>query len=190
MSAVKDETNIAGFACVLTAPKYTAMVYKVVSVAPIIIQAVLAAMESAGFFPSISSSTAKEPLPEIGRISISGVHSEGNPRKEVIGSSKCESPSAAPELLNIPIAVIISISVGQSSNAVIRFSLAPSAKTFGISTFLITAVINTRAIMIGISRFILYHSPPFAMNQNYCNTAYGSCAYRCQNSRQRTIPRI
>ena len=89
-------------------------------------QAVRAARLSAWVEDSMFSSTASDPLPDIGRISINGVHSAGKPSADVKGSSRPLSACEAPDPLNISIAVISSISVGQSSAAVFRFSIAPS----------------------------------------------------------------
>ena len=77
-SAARDAINMFLVFFILTLLVYTAIVYKVVSVAPIITDAINPTIESTPLFFIISVATANEALPEIGLNNARGNISFGN----------------------------------------------------------------------------------------------------------------
>ena len=104
------------------------MVYKVVSVEPIITEAIKPIFESTPKFFIISVAIAIEPLPDIGLNNASGITSLGNWIIFKTGFKKFTIASIIPELLSAPIATNNPISVGKILNTISRPSFAPSKK--------------------------------------------------------------
>jgi len=88
----------------------------VVSVDPIITDAINPIFESTPKFFIISVATAIDALPEIGLINANGNTSVGNWKNCKIGVSKLEIASIIPELLNAPIATNNPTKVGKILN--------------------------------------------------------------------------
>lgn len=84
-----------------------------------------------------------------GRINISGVHSSGKPKNDVIGLTSCTSSSIAPDALNIPMQVIRQMSEGRIADVVLRPSAAPSTNALNISVFFIIPATVTARIISG-----------------------------------------
>ena len=93
-------TNLVFF--IPTAPVYRAIVYKVVSVDPITIEAISPNLLSTPKFFIISVATAIEALPEIGLNSASGAISLGKLTIFKTGVNIFTIISIIPELLNAP----------------------------------------------------------------------------------------
>ena len=107
---------------------YIAIVYKVVSVDPIIVEAIKPIFESTPKVVIISVATAIDALPEIGLTNASGIISLGILKKLVIGDINFIIKSKIPELLNAPTATKIPINVGKILNTISIPSFAPSTK--------------------------------------------------------------
>ena len=92
-------TNLAFF--ILIALVYIAIVYKVVSVEPIIVEAIRPIKESTPKFCMISVATAIEALPDIGLSTAKGRISAGIFNKFNKGNIKFVTASIIPDALNI-----------------------------------------------------------------------------------------
>ena len=105
------KTNLVFF--IFTLEEYTAMVYNVVSVAPIITAAITPIGLSTPKFFIISVATAIELLPDIGLKSANGIISVGKLHIFNNGSTNLIAISITPELLSVPTARKRPISVGK-----------------------------------------------------------------------------
>lgn len=108
---------------------YIAIVYKVVSVEPIIVEAIIPIILSTPLFFIISNATAVEALPEIGRININGNTSDGIFSNFKNGERVFWSKSNIPEVLRALIAKKRAISVGKIEITVFIPSFTPRQKT-------------------------------------------------------------
>ena len=130
---------------------YTAIVYNVVSVEPIIVDAINPIFESTPKLVIISVATAVDALPEIGLIKAKGIISLGIPKKFVTGDIKLIIKSKTPELLNAPIATNNPINVGKILKTICIPSFAPSKKVSNTLFFSNNPYISIRSITIGIA---------------------------------------
>lgn len=102
------------------------MVYRVVSVDPMMVDAIVPIRLSTPKFFIISIATAVEALPEIGRISINGNTSEGILKIDRTGESIFSNNSSIPEVLRALIARNKPTSVGNILITVSIPSLEPN----------------------------------------------------------------
>lgn len=84
---------------ILTVLVYNAIVYKVVSVEPMMVEAIKPIEESTPYFVIISVAIAIDALPEIGRRMANGKTSAGNFNTFKTGSKSCVMASMRPEAL-------------------------------------------------------------------------------------------
>ena len=116
--------------------QYTAIVYKVVSVEPIITEAIKPILESTPLFFIISVARANDALPDIGLNKARGNISFGKLKKLKIGSISFVIKFIIPELFNKPMAKNSPINVGNIVIVISKPFLAPTknkSKTFFFS---------------------------------------------------------
>ena len=118
-----QRTNLVFF--IFTLLVYTAIVYKVVSVDPIIVAAIIPILLSTPKFFIISVAIAIELLPDIGLNIANGIISLGKFKISKIGVTKLIIKSNIPELLKAPIATNNPINVGKIFNTIFNPSFAP-----------------------------------------------------------------
>lgn len=109
-------------------------------------------------FLNKSSSKAKEPLPDTGRISASGNISLGNPKALVIGDNKSVKISKKPDALNIATAVIKPINEGAMENIEAIPSFAPSVNASKSGTFLQSPKTIIKAMETGTTKLPIISS--------------------------------
>ena len=143
-----NNTNLVFF--IFTQLEYTAIVYKVVSVDPIIIAANFPINESTPFCFIISVAIAKDPLPEIGLSNANGIISFGILKISKNGDNIFIINSIIPEFLSNPIAKNNPIRVGNIFKIISKPWTAPLikiSKTFYLSFI---PLININKINNGI----------------------------------------
>ena len=106
------------------------------------------------------SYTARAPLPESGRRSVSGKHCGGKPRAFATGEMIFVKKATTPDVLSIPMQVIRIIRAGRISNATLIFSAAPLRNSSKISTFLYMPYAQTTAITVGITNDVIFTLSP------------------------------
>ena len=150
MSANKaaQSTNLVFFTFIQLV--YTAIVYSVVSVDPIIVDAINPILVSTPKFVIISVAIAIEALPDIGLRIARGKTSIGKLNKLTIGFVKLIIPSIIPDVLNAPIATNKHKSVGNKFITVLAPFFAPSIKISTLFLFSLAATITTIKIIKGI----------------------------------------
>ena len=109
-SSAANKTNLVFF--IPTHPVYTAIVYSVVSVDPIIVDVINPRKVSVPYFCIISTATPIEALPDIGLKSANGIISLGIFKISVTGEITFTIKSIIPEFLKAPTATKIPINVG------------------------------------------------------------------------------
>ena len=112
ISAIRADTKTNLIFFIPTQLVYIAIVYKVVSVDPIIVDAIKPILLSTPYIVIISVATAIDALPDIGLINIKGNISLGHFIIFVIGEIKFAIKSIIPELLIAPTAKKTPINVG------------------------------------------------------------------------------
>ena len=128
-SAKRAATSTNRVFFIFTALVYNAIVYKVVSVEPIIVELIKPISESTPNLFIISVATAIEALPEIGLRSASGKISAGIFNKFKIGITTPVNASIIPEALKTLIDKNNPKRVGNIFTTICKPSLAPSKKT-------------------------------------------------------------
>ena len=129
---------------------YIAIVYIVVSVDPISVEAIFPIKLSTPQFFIISTAIAVDALPEIGLNIASGIISLGIPSKFVAGLIIFITISIIPELLKAPIATNSPTNVGNIPITIFNPSFVPSinvSNMFCFSKIPFSVIIN---IIIGI----------------------------------------
>lgn len=106
------------------------------------------------------SYTARAPLPESGRKSVSGRHWGGKPRTLATGEMIFVKKVTTPEVLSIPMQVISIIRAGRISKATFIFSAAPLRNSSKISTFLYMPYAKTTAMTVGITNDVIFTLSP------------------------------
>lgn len=106
-----------------------------VSVEPIITEATLPGKLSGPQDLKIESTSAKEPLPEMGRSNIRGILSFGTAIKLPIGANKEVIMSSAPEAFNIETATIRPTNEGAIKKVEKNPSFAPEINVSNNGTF-------------------------------------------------------
>ena len=149
MSAINAAINTNRIFFIPTALVYNAMVYNVVSVDPIIVDAINPIRLSTPFFDIISVATAIDALPDIGRNNASGIISAGILNVSIIGFIMFIISSINPELLSAPTAKNIPTNVGNIFTTTCIPSFAPSINVSYTLFFSITPYVIINKITIG-----------------------------------------
>lgn len=128
-----SNTNLVFF--IFTMLVYIAIVYIVVSVEPISVDAICPISESTPYVFIISTAIAVEALPDIGLSMASGIISFGMFIRFVTGLSMFITRSNIPDVLSTPIATNNPISVGNMLIIIFIPSFAPSINVSNMFCF-------------------------------------------------------
>jgi len=164
MSPINAAPRIPLLFFIFTTLVYIAIVYRVVSVDPIIVDVINPTTLSTPYLVIISVPMAIEALPEIGLKIANGIISFGIPKLFKTGDIIFIKLSIIPELLKTPIATKSPISVGINPITIFIPSSAPSINksntlTFSFNATIIIIVITNGIIIFDIKliKFIAYH---------------------------------
>lgn len=154
-SAISPAISVPLNFFIFTAPYKIVIVYNVVSVAAISIDAILPDLESGPTSLNISITADIEAPPDNGFKMHSGITSDGIPSLTSIGLRGFIINSRAPVLLNKPIAIVIPKIYGKILYITFKPDKHPSTNSLNTSFFSTTPINNITKIVIGINEFII-----------------------------------
>ena len=128
---------------------------------PIITDATLPAGLSGPEDKKMLCSTASAPLPDTGRMSMSGSVSDGMFSASIRGDATRASASTPPDALSIDTHSVSAVSEGMMARAVSRPSFAPSVKASNTLTLLTTPNITMPAVKRMTISFPIAARSPF-----------------------------